>query len=332
MSDNKKEKITPEELKSYKAIDTMNRPFSVSLDHLKRMYLSFEFQTLAISTFGGVLKRSGLLDDFDAAWDNLLDVGPEKSMLKDVWKMMIKMGIHGDLDKTLAEMETAGVDLICIDQCVNWSQREHKKVDCYATVDEIAQWSKESKGKIIGGFNYYPYRIEDSLKEMVEAVEKHNFKYIWIHTGCYGLTANDKEWYPLYAKCSELGIPVSMQTGQSAEPLPSEQMRPMYADEVAINFPRLNIVLTHTGWPWVNEWISMLWRHPNVYGNIGAYMPSSFDPALVKFLSGAGRSKVLWATNGLGLTRCKSEFLQLPIAEEAKRAILYDNPKRVFKL
>ena len=42
-------------------------------------------------------------------------------------------------------------------------------------------------------------------------------------------------------------IPVTFQTGQSAEPLPSEVGRPMYADEVAMDFPNLVMVLTHTG-------------------------------------------------------------------------------------
>jgi hypothetical protein len=76
----------------------------------------------------------------------------------------------------------------------------------------------------------------------------------------------------------------------------------------------------------------MVWRYPNVYGNIGAYMPSALDPAQVAFMDGAGRSKVLWATNGLGLERCKTEFLQLPIKDGTKKAVLRDNALRLFKL
>jgi len=106
----------------------------------------------------------------------------------------------------------------------------------------------------------------------------------------------------------------------------------MRADEIAIHFPNLKIVLTHTGFPWITEWISMLWRHPNVYGNIGAYMPSALDPRLVAFLDRAGRSKVMWATNGLGLTRIKREFLELSIRDETKKAVLRDNAVKVFKL
>jgi predicted TIM-barrel fold metal-dependent hydrolase len=123
-----------------------------------------------------------------------------------------------------------------------------------------------------------------------------------------------------------------MQVGHSAEPLPSEPGRPMYADEVALDFPDLTLILTHTGWPWINEWMSVVWKHPNVYGNIGAYFPKALDPSLVQFMDGRGRDKVLWATNGFGLTRCKTEFLELPIKDENKKKILRENALKVFKL
>ena len=107
----------------------------------------------------------------------------------------------------------------------------------------------------------------------------------------------------------------------------------MNADEVAIDFPNLTMVLTHTGWPWIDEWISVIWRHPNVYGNIGAYYPSGLYKATVDFMDGGvGREKVLWATNGFGLTRCKKEFLELPIRDDTKRKVLRDNAIKVFKL
>lgn len=309
-----KKEITPEELREIKAVDTMCRTMYVDLERLKAMFRTYEFQIMAATTFGGVLKKAGI----------------EK--LEDGWKAMLAMGIKGSMKEALAEMDEVGVDYAFIDQMQVWSFHHGDFCGGYATIEEIAQWMKESGGKIIGGVGYHPLKIEESLENVERAVKEYGFKYVWIHTGGFGLTANDRRYYPLYTKCLELGVPVCMQTGQSAEPLPSEQMRPMYADEVAINFPHLTLVLTHTGWPWVTEWISMVWRHPNVYGNIGAYMPSSLDPALVHFMDGAGRSKVFWATNGLGFTRCKKEFLELPLRDATKKAVLRDNALRVFKL
>ncbi|MFH1489653.1 MAG: amidohydrolase family protein [Pseudomonadota bacterium] len=106
----------------------------------------------------------------------------------------------------------------------------------------------------------------------------------------------------------------------------------MRADEIAIHFPNLRIVLTHTGYPCITEWISMLWRHLNVYGNIGAYRPSSLDPRLVSFMDQAGRSRAMWATNGLGLTRNKRKFMELPLRDATKKAVLRDTALRAFTL
>jgi predicted TIM-barrel fold metal-dependent hydrolase len=308
-----KKQVTPEEMQVIKAVDAMCRPFYVSREVLKRMFTSYEFQIMAITTFGGVLKKAGI----------------EKP--EDAWKAMAKMGPKESVAEAVAEMDQIGVEYINIDQMAVWSQYD-QRLDIYASLEEIAGWSKQAKGRIIIGSTYNPHKIEWSLKHVERAVKEFGAKYVWIHPASYGLSLDDKRFYPLYALCLELGIPVTMQTGQSAEPLPSDFSRPMRADEIAIHFPSLKIVLTHTGFPWVTEWISMLWRHPNVYGNIGAYMPSSLDPRLVAFMDRAGREKVMWATNGLGLTRFKQEFLELPIRDETKKAVLRGNALKVFKL
>lgn len=306
--------ITPEELKEIKAIDSLCRPFTPDVEVLKDMFRSYEFQIMAATTFGGVLKKAGITN------------------LEDAWKAMLKMGIAGSMEKMLAEMEQVGVQYALIDQMMIWSIHHLRYMGGYVTIEKIADWIKESGGKVVGGAGYNPYKIEDSLKDIDRAVKEFGFKYVWIHTGGWGMTANDHRFYPLYTKCLDLGIPVVMQTGQSAEPLPSELMRPYYTDEVAINFPSLKIVLSHTGYPWCNEWISMIWRHPNVYGNIAAYMPSSLEPALVRFMDGPGRAKVMYGTNGLGFARTKLEVLQLPIRDATKKAVLRDNALKVFNL
>ena len=64
-----------------------------------------------------------------------------------------------------------------------------------------------------------------------------------------------------------------------------------------------------------------------------AYYAKSLDERLIRFMdSNRGRDKVLFGTNGLGLERCKREVLELPISEETKRAVLYDNNARFLKL
>ena len=59
------------------------------------------------------------------------------------------------------------------------------------------------------------------------------------------------EWFPYYAKCAELDIPVVFQVGHSAEFMPSRCGRPILLDDIVLYFPELKLVGGHTGWPWV---------------------------------------------------------------------------------
>lgn len=294
------------------AIDSMNRPFyCLRREEDRELYGVYEFNVMARSTFAGVMKRLGLKP------------GEE-------WKLTTSMG-KGSLEAMLREMDQAGIELTMLDPMIGWSRRDQKLWGNYS-IETLAGLVERSGGRVVAGAGYNPLRIVESLRDIERAVEDLGFKYVWAHPISFGLAPNDKKMYPLYVKGIELGIPICIQVGQSAEPLPSQVGHPMNADEVALDFPDLTLVLTHTGWPWVEEWISMLWRHPNVYGNIGAYMPSDLDPSIVRFMDGRGQDKVLWASNGLGMTRCKQEFLALPLAEKTKRKVLRDNAKRVFKL
>ncbi len=106
----------------------------------------------------------------------------------------------------------------------------------------------------------------------------------------------------------------------------------MYADEVALDFPNLTIILSHTGWPWIEEWVALCWKHPNVYGDTAAYFPRGFEPGLVSFIDGRGRDKTLFASNGFGLKRLKEQVLEMPIRDENKKRFLRDNALKAFKL
>jgi len=300
------------ELKDFPSID-MSIPLRYCKpDVVKDPYRFYEFQLMAKTTFAGIARKQGLKP------------GEE-------WKVTASM-CKGSLEEMLQEMDAIGVERCVMPAIKMWSRRDQVICMDYKVAD-IADIVKRANGRVIGGAGYNPLRIQESLEEIEMAVKEYGFKYVWFHPISFGLPPNDKKCYPLYAKCIELGIPVGYQSGHSAEVLPSEPGHPMYADEVAMDFPELTLVLTHTGWPWTQEWCSMIWRHPNVYGAINAYFPSDLDPTQVRFFDGPrARSKVICGSHGFGMTRFKKEFLELPISDATKKAALRDNAVKVFKL
>jgi len=298
-----------QDIKAISAIDTMNRPSYLSHDVCKDVFTSWEYQQMAHSTFKGVMLKMGLKD------------GEE-------WRT--NEG-HATVEDCVKEMDEIGVQYSFVDQMLFWSYREHRPI-CNLTVDKLAKLIEPGKGRIIGGAGYNPWRIEESLRDIEHAIKDLGFKYVWAHPLSFGMSHGNAKFYPLYQKCGELGIPVCMQVGHSAEPLPSEWGHPYNCEEPVRDFPSTTFVLTHTGWPWVGEWVSTVWRYANCYGNIGAYYPSGLDPMVVQRIRGQIRDKVMWATNGLNMTRCKKEFLELPLKDEAKQLILRDTALKVFNL
>jgi predicted TIM-barrel fold metal-dependent hydrolase len=240
---------------------------------------------------------------------------------------------HATPEDCVADMDRLGYQHLVICATKMWSYYWHHEHIIDTPVEAVAEVVERSGGRLIGAASYNPFRIAESVAEVERSVRDLGFRYVWFHPLSYGLAPNDRRFYPLYAKCVELDIPVGFQVGHSAEVLPSDVGRPMLADDVAIEFPTLRINLSHTGWPWVDEWCSMLWRHPNVYGDISAYFPKSLDERLVRFMdSSRGRHKVLFGTNGLGLERSIIEFGELGLRDDTVEAVLHDNAVRFLGL
>jgi len=292
-------------------IDIMNYAPLVAPGLSGTEYQFDEFQTMVRTTLRPLL-RNGIVT---TQWGREVDVAhpptePDPTL---------------NIDGGLAELDRTGCDAAVLACVKMWSYRSHHRLIMDMPEEVVAEAVQKGGGRFIGGAGYNPFRIDDSLRRIETFVRDHGFRYVYFHPMTFGLAPNDRRCYPLYAKCAELGIPVGLQVGHSAEPLPSNVGRPMLVDDVAIDFPDLKINLSHTGWPWTGEFISMLWRHPNVYGDISAYFPKSLDPELVRAMDRQIRHKVMIGSNGLDLKRCVEELNELPLRDASKERILRQN-------
>jgi predicted TIM-barrel fold metal-dependent hydrolase len=139
----------------------------------------------------------------------------------------------------------------------------------------------------------------------------------------------------VYAECCELGIPFCTQVGHTGPLMPSEFGRPIpYVDQVAIDFPELVIVGGHIGYPWTDEMIAVATKHANVYIDTSAYTIARYPRALVEYLRGHGRDKVLFGSNWPMVPPAKAlEALpSLELGAEVESLFLEGNARRVFRL
>jgi len=165
------------------------------------------------------------------------------------------------------------------------------------------------------------------------AVTQYGFKGVYVHIYGFDIPLHDRKMYPLYAKCVELDVPVSMQVGHVLESMPSEHGRPIYLDRIACDFPDLKMVGAHTGWPWVEELLSVCYKWDQIWFGVDAWMPKYLKPEIIQFInSRMGQDRCLWGTNGLPWKESLEQVAELGLKEEAKRKLLRDNAVQLFKL
>lgn len=239
--------------------------------------------------------------------------------------------ISSTAEEFVAKMDQAGYEYVML-AAVKMGSYRRRWFAMDFSVDEVYELVCRYPSRLIGLAGYDPFSIYESVREIERAVKEYRFKGVYAHTLGWGIRPNDRRMYPCYLKCVELNIPFAMQIGHSLEVMPSEAGRPLYIDEVALDFPELKFIASHTGWPWCEELIALAWKHQNVYIDISAHLPRYLDHSLVNFMEGRGQDKILFGTNGFGMKRCKEEFLNLTLPEQAKVKVLRQNALRVFRL
>lgn len=139
----------------------------------------------------------------------------------------------------------------------------------------------------------------------------------------------------VYRECEQRGVPVMFHTGTSVFPKARNVFAdPMPIDDVAIDFPRLPIILAHAGRPMYGETALFLARrHPNVRVDLSGIPPKALLRYVPRLVSIAG--KALWGTDWpspgvVSPRRNVEEFLSLGLGEEVERKVLWENAAGLF--
>ncbi len=154
----------------------------------------------------------------------------------------------------------------------------------------------------------------------------------------FELAPDHARWYPFYAKCVELDVPVQLQVGQSMVYDPRYPRRsvgrPITLDAVACDFPELKIVGIHVGIPWTDEMIAMAWKHANVFIGTDAHSPKYWPPSFVHYLKSFGQDKVIFGTDFpvLDFERTVNEIMALGMSEAVAEKVMRTNALKLYKL
>jgi len=183
--------------------------------------------------------------DFDVYPDHLRDFW-ERIRIEDKGKVGI------EIEEMLARMDEAGIEIGFL-----LATRGGEWEITYRRVYDVCERYPE-RFRPIAGID--PNRGMAGVKELEIAVTQYGFLGGHIYPHWFGLAPNHALYYPYYAKCAELEVPVQIQVGHSAQRRMPTVARPMLLDEVAIALPELKLFAIHTGWPWIQEMVSVAWK------------------------------------------------------------------------
>ena len=152
---------------------------------------------------------------------------------------------------------------------------------------------------------------------------------------------NDETFYPIWEVCQELGIVVMFHMGfagagagrpggmgyklEAARAIP-------HLDDMAADFPELQIIHAHPGWPFHHEAVAACWHKSNFWIDLSGFAPRYFPDEVVHYANSLIQDRVLFGTDWpvIGIDRWMDEFAALPVKDSVRPKILKENARRLL--
>jgi uncharacterized protein len=244
---------------------------------------------------------------------------PVEYMFKDVPKELY--GTDDPIAITLHEMDRFGVT--------------HGMIGCEGELAEKALGNHPDR--FIPSINVDPNDGMAVIRRMVEAHDRFGIKAASAFpAGCSPqVPINDKRFYPVYAKCCELDIPIFVCAGVPGPRLPMASQHVELLDEVMYDFPELTLVTRHGCEPWTALAIKLMLKWPGLHYSTSAFAPKYYPADIVAYANSRGADKIIYAgyfPMGLSLDRIMGELPNVGFKDEVWPKFLRDNARRVLKL
>ena len=207
--------------------------------------------------------------------------------------------------------------------------------------EEIAEGAAANPDVLIAFASVDPGR-PDAVERARRLIADHGVKGFKFHPNAQAFHPNDPSAYPLYEAIAEAGLPALFHTGHSGigTGLPGgggfrlKYSNPMALDDVAADFPELQIVMAHPSFPWQDEAISICLHKANVWIDLSGWSPKYFPPQLVQYANTQLKTKVLFGSDFPLITpdRWLADFEQAPFKDEVRPLVLKENAARLLGL
>jgi predicted TIM-barrel fold metal-dependent hydrolase len=182
------------------------------------------------------------------------------------------------------------------------------------TEDVLAVADKHPERLLVSAMVDSPGTPTQNARRIREVAQHPQFRLMRVSPLVAQYPLNDRLYYPVYAACEELRLPVAVNVGIPGPRVRSRCQDPVLLEDVLIDFPDLIVIGAHMGHPYEAQLMAYMMKWPNLYLSNTAYLAKYMDPALVQWMgSSRGLGRVLFGSD--------HPFLPLPRATDAARAL-----------
>ncbi len=188
----------------------------------------------------------------------------------------------------------------------------------------------------VGFWGIDPHKGMKSVYEVVRCVEELGMRGIATDPYLAHIPPNDARYYPIYSKCVELDIPVFITTAPPPQ-VPravTDYIDPRQVDIVARDFPELTIIMSHGGYPFVNEAVFTCMRNANVYMDLSEYELAPMAEVYVQGLNSFIGDKVVFASAHpfVEQEEAIAIYNKMNLKDDVRRKVMYETAAKILKL
>ena len=206
---------------------------------------------------------------------------------------------------------------------------------CIVTNENLANFVSMYPNRFIG-FAGIDFPSPDALQQLEYAITSLGLNGVKIVAPVQKFDITEKKFDPIWQKMIDLNVPLWTHTADQKSVIGAQTKygHPLLVDELATRYQDLTIIMGHLGFPWFWEAFSVVNRHPNVYIDV------SNRPFIYKYFpwdaisSNNLEHKVLYASDhpNINWNETIPAVKALPISDNFRRKIFYENAKNLLKI
>jgi len=208
--------------------------------------------------------------------------------------------------------------------------------------EEICEAAKKNSDMMIAFASIDPHKGRMGAREARRLIEEQGVRGFKFHPTVQGFEPYDRMAWPIYEVIAEHKLPAIFHSGHSGigsgmrcgGGLRLQYSNPMLLEDVAIDFPDIQIVIAHPSWPWQDEALSLALHKPNVWIDLSGWSPKYFPSQLVQYANTLLKDRMLFGSDFPLITpeRWMKDFDEAGFKDKVKPLILKENAKRLLGL